>query len=165
ASRSVITLPPQSCEISSTNVCPNPVEPRGFGAAMTQPCAAHSSGFHRYDHASSHAPCGPPWIRNTTGYFLDASKLPGLMSQYCTDAPAAPVTVRLSGVANATSCNQASCAFVRAFNPSPFTPARNRSAGLVRLPFASTTKSRPTSNAAAAAPLVTTPAVRQGERG
>ena len=60
ASMSAMTLPPQSLEISSTNFCPKPVEPRGFGAATTQPCAAHSDGFHRVDHASSHAPCGPP---------------------------------------------------------------------------------------------------------
>ena len=66
-----MTLPAQSCEISSTNFWPNPVEPRGFGAATTQPCAAHSAGFHRVDHASPQAPCGPPWIRNTTGYFFD----------------------------------------------------------------------------------------------
>ncbi len=60
ASMSVMTLPPQSLEISSTNFWPNPVEPRGFGAATTQPCAAQSDGFQRVDHASSHAPCGPP---------------------------------------------------------------------------------------------------------
>ena len=47
-----MTLPAQSCVISSTNFWPKPVEPRGFGAATTQPCAAHSDGFHRYDHAS-----------------------------------------------------------------------------------------------------------------
>ena len=42
ASRSVITLPPQSCVISSTNFWPKPNEPRGFGATTTQPCAAQS---------------------------------------------------------------------------------------------------------------------------
>src|SRR5437016_3190682 len=82
ASMSVITLPHQSCEIASTNGWPNPVEPRGLGAATTHPCAAHSDGFHRDDHASSHAPCGPPWIRNTTGYFFAGSKPGGLSSQY-----------------------------------------------------------------------------------
>ena len=44
----------------STNFWPKPVDPRGFGAATTQPCAAQSDGFQRDDHASSHAPCGPP---------------------------------------------------------------------------------------------------------
>ena len=82
ASRSPITFPPQSPLISSTNFCPNPVEPRGFGAATTQPCAAQSDGFQRDDHASSHAPCGPPWMRNTTGYFFAGSKSGGLSSQY-----------------------------------------------------------------------------------
>jgi hypothetical protein len=57
---SVIALPPQSCEISSTKRWPKPVDPRGFGAAITQPCAAHNAGFHRVDQASFHAPCGPP---------------------------------------------------------------------------------------------------------
>src|SRR5678810_369555 len=82
ASISTIALPPQSWETSSTNFCPKPVDPRGFGAAITQPCAAHSAGFHRDDHASDHAPCGPPWIRNTVGYLRDASKFGGLSSQY-----------------------------------------------------------------------------------
>ena len=56
----LMTLPPQSCVISSTNLCPNPNDPRGFGATMTHPCAAHSDRFHRDDQASFHAPCGPP---------------------------------------------------------------------------------------------------------
>src|SRR5688572_28328678 len=101
-----MTLPPQSCEISSTNVWPKPVEPRGFGAAITQPCAAQSAGFQRYDHASSHAPCGPPRIRNTTGYFLEASNAGGLSNQYWIGAPPAPGTVRLSGEGQATSFDQ-----------------------------------------------------------
>ena len=32
----------------------------GEGVMTTYPFAANSSGFHRYDHASPHAPCGPP---------------------------------------------------------------------------------------------------------
>src|SRR5215213_6502575 len=79
---SVIALPAQSAVISSTNFWPKPVEPRGLGAATTQPCAAHNDGFQRVDQASSHAPCGPPWMRNTTGYFLDGSKFGGRSSQY-----------------------------------------------------------------------------------
>ena len=57
-------------------------DPRGFGAATTQPCAAQSAGFQRYDHPSPQSPCGPPWSRKTTGYFFDASKLGGLRIQY-----------------------------------------------------------------------------------
>ena len=56
ASRSPITFPPQSPLTASTKSWPNPVEPRGFGAATTHPCAAHSDGFQRDDHASCHAP-------------------------------------------------------------------------------------------------------------
>ena len=76
-----MTLPAQSIVISSVNFWPKPVDPRGFGAATTQPCAAHSDGFHRDDHASPHAPCGPPWIRKTTGYFFAGSKAGGLISR------------------------------------------------------------------------------------
>ena len=72
---------PVAAEIRSTIAWPKPVDPLGFGAATTQPCAAHSDGFQRVDQASPHAPCGPPWIRNTTGYFLDGSKFGGLISQ------------------------------------------------------------------------------------
>src|SRR3989442_338816 len=90
ASMSVITLPPQSYEISSTNFWPKPNEPRGFGAAITHPCAAQSAGFHLEDHASLHAPCGPPWIRKTVGYFRDGLKSVGLSSQYWTGVPPAP---------------------------------------------------------------------------
>src|SRR5215510_493543 len=82
AFRSVMTLPHQSCEISSTNFWPKPNDPRGLGAATTQPCDAHSIGFHRYDQPSSHAPCGPPWIKKTVGYFFAGSKLGGFSSQY-----------------------------------------------------------------------------------
>src|SRR5262245_33940401 len=98
-----MTLPPQSCETSSRNLWPKPVEPRGLGAATTQPWAAQSCGFQRYDHASSHAPCGPPWIRKTVGYLFEGSKSGGLISQYCTFAPAAPATVKLSAGENVTS--------------------------------------------------------------
>ena len=73
-----MTLPPQSPEISSTNFWPKPVEPRGFGATTTQPCAAQSVGFQRADQPSSHAPCGPPWMRKTTGILLRGVERRGL---------------------------------------------------------------------------------------
>src|SRR3954453_2775673 len=103
ASMSVITLPPQSPLISSTKGWPKPNDPRGLGAAITQPCAAQSEGFHRDDHESFQSPCGPPCSRKTTGYFLEGSKGGGFTSQYCTFWPAALVAVRLSGVENDTS--------------------------------------------------------------
>src|SRR4029079_10628798 len=90
AFRSVIALPHQSCEISSTNFCPKPVDPRGFGAATIQPCDAHSAGFQRFDHPSAQSPCGPPCSRKTTGYFFPGSKPGGVSSQYCTGVPPAP---------------------------------------------------------------------------
>src|ERR1017187_4191047 len=115
ASSSTMTLPPQSPEISSTNFWPKPVDPRGFGATTTQPCAAHRLGHQRNDQPSSHAPCGPPWTRKTTGYFFAGSKAGGLISQYCTRAPAAPVVERLSGEEKATSLRQKRFSSVRAF--------------------------------------------------
>src|SRR3954462_2888419 len=90
ASRSIIAPPAQSCEMSSTNFCPKPVDPRGFGAATTQPCAAHSDGFQRDDHASPQSPCGPPLMTKTTVYFFVASKFGGLISQYWIGVPPAP---------------------------------------------------------------------------
>src|SRR6202167_5847393 len=40
--------------------------------------AAKSSAFQRKLQSSPQAPCGPPWMRNFTGYFLLASKFGGL---------------------------------------------------------------------------------------
>src|SRR4051794_31898258 len=144
ASRSIIALPAQSCEMSSTNFWPKPVEPRGFGAATTHPCAAHSDGFHRDDHASPHAPCGPPWIRKTTGYFFDASKSGGLISQYWIGVPPAPGAVRLSGFWNETSFSHGSFSRVSGFGSVAVSRvARKISAGAVSDDFSSTAKSAP----------------------
>src|SRR5687767_9241598 len=114
ASISAMTRPPQSPEMRSTMSWPKLVDPLGLGAATTQPCAAHSDGFQRVDQLSPQTPCGPPWIRKTTGYFFAASKFGGLINQYCT-APPAAVTVRLSGSVNATSFSHGSLARVSGF--------------------------------------------------
>src|SRR5690242_16075698 len=141
--------------MSSTNFWPNPVEPRGLGAATTQPCAAQSDGFQRYDHASSHAPCGPPWIRKTTGYFFDASKFGGLISQYWTGVPPAPAAVRLSGFANVTSFSQDSFSCVSACGVSTVARVmRKISPGAVSVDLRTTAKSAPNSNALMEPPLV-----------
>src|SRR5262245_55588759 len=142
--RSTMTFPPQSPEISSTNFWPKPVDPRGFGATMTHPCAAHSDGFQREDQASSQAPCGPPWIRNTTGYFFAASKSGGVISQYWIGVPPAPATVRLRGSANEVWLTHESFSRVNGVGwPLPSVLARNRSAGLVSVDFEKTTKPWP----------------------
>src|SRR5215472_15490855 len=57
----------------------------------TKPLAANSSGFQRYDQSSPQAPSGPPWMRNFTGYFLEASKLGGLTRNPSTLSSWAPV--------------------------------------------------------------------------
>src|ERR1700761_5940889 len=82
--------PPQSPDTSSRNFCPYPVDPRGLIITTTYPFAANSSGFQRYDHASPQAPCGPPWMRNLTGYFLEGSKFGGLMRNPWTFVSFAP---------------------------------------------------------------------------
>src|SRR5512138_1691669 len=55
-------------------------------------------------------------MRNTTGYLRVASKFGGLISQYCTCAPAAPVTVLLSAGLNETFDSQLSFSLVSAFS-------------------------------------------------
>src|SRR6266567_537220 len=83
--------------MASINFCPYPVEPWKLIMMTTCPLLvdevgdANSSGFQRYDQSSPHAPCGPPWIRNLTGYFLEASKFGGLTRKPWTLSPLAPV--------------------------------------------------------------------------
>src|SRR5262245_7159664 len=134
---STITLPPQSWEISSTNGCPNPGEPRGFGSTTTQPCAAQSAGFHRDDHASAAGLCGPPWMMKTVLYFCDGLKFGGLSSQYWIGVPPAPGTVRLSGGGIETSRSHAAFSVVSALTL-PSAELRNRSAGAVNADFENT---------------------------
>src|ERR1700722_7985592 len=57
---------------------------------------ANSSGFQRKLQSSPQAPCGPPWMRNFTGYFFVASKLGGLTRKPCTLSPCAPVNQKES---------------------------------------------------------------------
>src|ERR1700686_2031355 len=59
-------------------------------------------------------------MRKTTGYFFAGSNAGGLMSQYCTRAPAAPVAERLSGAEKATSLRQERFSSVSAFACRPF---------------------------------------------
>src|ERR1700738_3193566 len=72
------------------NFCPYPVEPWKLIMMTTYPLAAKSSEFQRYDQSSPHAPCGPPWMRNFTGYFLLASKFGGLTRKPSTLSPFTP---------------------------------------------------------------------------
>src|SRR3954470_7704810 len=143
ASMSVMARPPQSPLISSTNVWPNPNDPLGLGAAITHPCAAHSDGFHRADHASSQLPCGPPWRRKTTGYFFEGSNCGGLISQYCTFWPAADVAVRLSGSENRTSFSHDAFSCVNAAVDLPSGDTRKISAGPVSDDLETMTKEPP----------------------
>src|SRR4051794_38416005 len=77
--------------MSSMNCCPYPVEPRGLIITTTYPSDANMFGFHRNDQSSPHAPCGPPWIRNFTGYFFAASNFGGFTMNPCTFFFSAPV--------------------------------------------------------------------------
>src|ERR1019366_3908134 len=76
--------------MASMNFCPYPVEPWKLIMMTTYPFAANSSGFQRKLQSSPQAPCGPPWMRNFTGYFLPASKFGGLTREPSTLSPCAP---------------------------------------------------------------------------
>src|SRR5436305_9164939 len=79
------------------------VEPPGdvpdFGSTESRPTgcgedgAANNSAFQRYVHEFPHAPCGPPWIKNFSGYFLFGSNPGGLTMNPCTSSSFAPLNV------------------------------------------------------------------------
>src|SRR5579864_2529106 len=83
--------------MASMNFCPYPVEPWKLIMMTTYPdgCEgvgdANSSGFQRKLQSSPQAPCGPPWMRNFTGYLSEASKFGGLTRKPWTLSPCAPV--------------------------------------------------------------------------
>ena len=54
---------------------------------------ANNSGFQRYDHEFPQAPCGPPWIKNFSGYFLLGSNPGGFTRNPCTSSLFAPLNV------------------------------------------------------------------------
>src|SRR5436189_37250 len=74
-------------------------------------------------------------MRKTTGYFFDASNDGGLISQYCTGAPPAPVTVIDSGALNVTSLRQPSFSCVSGCASPPPAAILNSSAGIVIAAF------------------------------
>src|SRR6266446_10741388 len=76
--------------MASMNFCPYPVEPWKLIMMTTYPLAAKSSGFQRKLQSSPQAPCGPPWMRNFTGYLVLAWKFGGLTRKPCTLSPFAP---------------------------------------------------------------------------
>src|SRR5438067_7579408 len=61
--------------------------------ATTYPLAANNSPFQRYDHEFPHAPCGPPWIRNFSGYFSFGSNPGGLTMNPWISSSFAPLNV------------------------------------------------------------------------
>src|ERR1019366_3543221 len=78
----------------------------------TYPLAAKSSGFQGYDQSSPQAPCGPPWMRNFTGYFFEGSKFGGLTRKPSTLSPFAPVNQKDSSGDMATWDRTASLMWV-----------------------------------------------------
>src|SRR5260370_23550329 len=82
--------------MASMNFCPCPVEPWKLIMMTTYPLGvdevgdANSSGFQRKLQSSPQARCGPPWMRNFTGYFFEASKFGGLTRKPSTLSPCAP---------------------------------------------------------------------------
>src|SRR6266566_9343659 len=119
--RSSNGAPPQSPLMASMNFCPYPVEPWKLIMMTTYPelCdavgAANSSAFQRYDQSSPQAPCGPPWMRNFTGYFLLASNFGGLTRKPWTLSPLAPGNQNVSRGDMATWDRTASLTFVCEF--------------------------------------------------
>src|SRR5215471_10168007 len=106
--------------MASMNFWPYPVEPWKLIMMTTNPLGveevgdANSSGFQRKDQSSPQAPCGPPWIRNFTGYFLLASKFGGLTSMPSTLSPCAPVNQKGSPSAISICDRSLSLIWVRA---------------------------------------------------
>src|SRR5438309_8123857 len=82
--------------MASMNFCPFPVEPWKLIMMTAYPFAANNSAFQRYDQSSPQAPCGPPWMRNFSGYFLLGSKFGGLTRVPSTQSPCAPVNEKAS---------------------------------------------------------------------
>src|SRR5579863_3486593 len=104
--------------MASMNFCPYPVEPWKLIMTTTYPLlvdevgAANSSGFHRKLQSSPQAPCGPPWMRNFTGYFFEASKFGGLTRKPSTLSLCAPVNQKDSSGDMATWDREASLRWV-----------------------------------------------------
>src|SRR5438132_4817978 len=98
-------------------------------------------------------------MRKTTGYFFDASNDGGLISQYCTGAPPAPVTVIDSGALNVTSLRQPSFSCVSGCASPPPAAILNSSAGIVIAAFEKTRVEAPALTAAIAPPLATSAGV------
>src|SRR5215470_17060952 len=89
---------------------------------MTYPWPAQTSGFHRYDHESVQAPCGPPWMKKIAGYFLDGSKPAGRTTQACSLRPSAESVVRSETSPIAAPRKSSSLKCVNATPPFPSAP-------------------------------------------
>src|ERR1700720_2231286 len=78
----------------------------------TYPLAANNSAFQRYVHEFPHAPCGPPWIKNFSGYFFAGSNPGGLIMKPCTSSSFAPLNVNDSNGCMSICDNTASFMWV-----------------------------------------------------
>src|SRR5215472_5095450 len=101
--------------MASMNFWPYPVEPWKLIMMTTYPWlpgvgTAKSSGFHLKDQSSPQAPCGPPWIRNFTGYFFEGSKFGGLTKVASTLSLLAPVNQK--GSPSDMSICESSCSLM-----------------------------------------------------
>src|SRR5262249_24766 len=117
----------------STYFCPKPVLPRGLGSATTYPRAAHTSGHQRKLQPSSHAPCGPPWTRNATGYFFVESKPGGFRSHICIGVPPAPLSITLSGFGRSSDASSFRLAWLTSVGLPSGSLQKNTSIGFVIL--------------------------------
>src|SRR3984893_5865174 len=81
----------------------------------TKPLAANNSAFQRYVHEFPHAPCGPPWIKNFSGYFSAGSNPGGLIMNHCTSSSFAPLNVNDSNGSLSALANNASFMWLTCF--------------------------------------------------
>src|SRR3954465_10868934 len=82
-------------------------------------------------------------MRNTVGYFREASKFGGFSNQYWMGAPPAPAAVKLSGCDIAVWFSPFSFSFVSCFKEVPSKETRNNSGGAVSVDFEKITKPDP----------------------
>src|SRR5438132_5689650 len=105
------------------------VEPSGdvrdFGSTESRPTdcgedgAANNCTFQRYVHEFPHAPCGPPWIKNLSGYFFAGSNPGGLTMNPWTSSSFAPLNVNTSNGCISICDNSASFMWVTGWKSEP----------------------------------------------
>src|SRR5437764_14992785 len=98
------------------------MEPRGLIITTMYPPEANICAFQRKVQESSHAPCGPPWMRNFTGYFFLASNAGGFTMKPSTFLFSEPVNQNGSSGEVCTCAKMAPFMWVKATPPASTEP-------------------------------------------